>query len=63
MKINDTVRILAIPEDDPNGFARIVDILPNGKVVVSNMNMPFCGTYANLQLFPYEVLVDKTWSN
>jgi hypothetical protein len=42
----DTVRVLAYAEDSVNGYAR-VDRVDNERktVMVSNMNMPFQGTF------------------
>lgn len=46
MKINDIVRLLPYPEDSINGYGRITYIDEN-TVIISNMNMPFQGTFAN----------------
>ena len=56
MKINDTVRIKLFPADHINAEARVVDIRGD-MVVVSNLNMPFCGTLANVLFNRNEVEV------
>lgn len=45
MEVNDFVTIKAEPPDSINRRARVVKVTMKG-VVVSNMNMPFQGTFA-----------------
>jgi len=51
----DHVRILGVPETNPNHEAK-VDFVRDGKIFVSNMNMPFAGSLNN-EAFDPSVLV------
>ena len=47
-------------ENDPNAYGRVEKVYPeSGMVAVSNMNMPFQGTFAHVLFTPYEVMVVK----
>lgn len=56
-RINDYVRILSEKKGSINDSARVVAVEENG-VRVSNLNMPFSGTFAN-KFFPFDQ-VEKT---
>jgi hypothetical protein len=45
MNVNDFVTILTEKENSVNRRARVVDVLKNGDIRVTNMNMPFMGTF------------------
>jgi hypothetical protein len=47
-KINDHVRIIKYPENDINGYARINTIFPDGRVWLTNTNMPYQGTISEI---------------
>ena len=52
----DTVRILKYPEDHPNAYARVDRIdIAKGTVYVTNMNMPYQGTFAGKEFKLSEV--------
>lgn len=44
INVNDTVRIKSLPTSDINSVARVMVVGTDG-VLVSNMNMPFQGTF------------------
>jgi hypothetical protein len=44
MKPGDIVRVLKYPEDHMNAYAMVQFVLPNGNLILVNMNMPFQGT-------------------
>jgi hypothetical protein len=47
LKVNGLVELLDHPrKNDPNHVAMIIKIFPNKDIIVSNMNMPFMGTYS-----------------
>jgi len=46
IKPDDHVRILTEPEDGINGYGRVTAV-DNGFALISNMNMPYQGTFAN----------------
>ena len=57
MKVNDFVTILEFPEDHINHRARVTEIVGNG-VYVTNMNMPFQGTFCNI-FFAWDKIKEK----
>lgn len=47
IKIGDTVQLLDHPlQDDPNHLAVVRKIFENEDIMVTNVNMPFIGTYS-----------------
>ena len=46
INVNDSIRIVGCKENDPNGVGRVVKIVEGG-VLITNMNMPYMGTYVN----------------
>ena len=46
MKINDFITIKGIPKTNPNHEGRVTKITNKG-VYITNVNMPFMGTYIN----------------
>lgn len=49
--VNDHIRILTARLGSPNSVGRITGVLPDG-VLVTNLNMPYMGTYVD-KFFPY----------
>tara|TARA_R100000789_G_C2879489_1_gene114009 strand:- start:237 stop:443 length:207 start_codon:yes stop_codon:yes gene_type:complete len=47
-KVNDRVRIIKYPKNDINGYARINFIFPDGRVWLTNINMPYQGTISEI---------------
>ena len=47
-KANEFVRIKQYEESGINGYGRVSYIKEDGRVFVTNMNMPFLGTVNNL---------------
>jgi hypothetical protein len=45
VKVNDVVTITTEKEDSPDRRARVLEVFKDG-VYVSNLNMPFCGTFS-----------------
>jgi hypothetical protein len=43
-KLNETVRVVGKKKGSTDEFARITNILEDGRYWISNMNMPFDGT-------------------
>lgn len=47
ISVGDTVILADHPDkNDPNHLANVRKVYDNGDVVVSNLNMPFMGTYS-----------------
>lgn len=53
-RVNDTVRVFAYPKGHMNAYARVTAVEP-GFYRITNMNMPFCGTLANVLVRPHEI--------
>jgi hypothetical protein len=52
IKVQDRVRVLVHPARHINGYARVSEVTEKG-VRVTNMNMPFAGTYS-FEFFPFD---------
>ena len=49
IKQNDTVRVLRVEDENhPNAYARVVTIYEDGRVWVTNLNMPYMGTISEI---------------
>ena len=52
IKVNDFITIKDIPKTDPNCEGRVIEVTNDG-VFISNMNMPFMGSFSN-EFIPFE---------
>jgi hypothetical protein len=52
IQVNDTVRLTMFRKESINAYARVVEVMANGSIVVSNLNTPFSGSLCSAVVHP-----------